>query len=831
MNSPELAALIAEYHALDETAEPARACEILKQAAGLVDRAADPRKWAAFRFLFARNAELIDAKAAIAAYRDALTVFEPNEDRETWVQCHSGLGSLLATQFPPGSDEGEEAIAHLECAINDQPFMAELLAGLYGFRPRGDPRENWQKRVRYLELALARAPRDADPVKWAKLTNELAVAHGEEPGADYGVAKENEIAGHLAALAALPENDPAFLSTCIYLGTVYLDRGQGELIENGREAEKYLRRALSLCPEDGAQRVEILLLLGRCLMFKKPHRRRAALEEALTLFEEARRLAAPRPQPEMRGNVEKFFALDYLELLRLGRRELFPKFLECCTTALHLFDGPTYAVERRRIWQIEADGFLAVEDFAEAGRCCAEAVAVGEKLLREATTNSGRLERIWELRDSSSLLAYCQAKTGELLAALEALERGRTLLWRRTEPAPTTIALADLVPPNGALLFPIFAAAEGVVLIVTREAGAPKVNALFLPHFGKTRVLELQRGSEPATLGGWLYAYCFRQSEPEKFRSEIETIGRVLHHELWTDLIVRLDELAVTNGAELVWFPHGGSGIFPMQAAWQMADGQRKWLLDRYALRFAPSLKVLQETAEPKERARRLTIITNPAGNLPFSVLETEWIREIHPEARVLAGDEAGRDQVLQEFASATDLHLAAHGHFDLDNPFASRIDLARGETLTLEELAPHLRAQRPHFVALSACETAVVRVTSLAEESLGFPAALLAHGVRAVLATQWPVDDLAAALLIGHFYQERAAKHPPAEALRRAQCWLRDVTIKELSEIMRGLLDQPNPIGRLARDRRTEWRGREDEEQPFVHPYFWAAFTLTGSA
>lgn len=827
MNSPELSALIAEFEALDKNAEPQRACDILQRAAALADRSAQPKKWAAFRYLFAQTAEPIDPSGAIAAYRDALTVFEPNEDRDTWVICHSGLGCLLATQFPPGSDEAEEAIAHLECAIDDQPFLAELLAGLYGFRPLGDPLANWQKRVRYLKLALAHNPRDIDPSKWARLTNELALAQGQEPGADYAVAIEKQIAGHRTALAAVPENDPGFVSTCIYLGTALLNRVQGDLTANGAEAETYLRRALPLCATDSAQRIEVLLLLARCLIFKQPHRQPASYEEALPLFAEARLLAASRPQPEMRGNVEKLAALNYLELLRAGRRELFPEFLAGCEAARGFFGGPTYGIELRKIWQIEADGHLAVDDFVGASRCCAEAITIGEGLLRQAESTAGRLERIWELRDSSSLLAYCQSKNGELLAALEALERGRTLLWSRADNPTTSISLAHLIPANGALLFPIFATNEGVVLILT-PSGA-KIDALFFPRFGKARVLELQRGPDPNSLGGWLYAYCFRQSEPQKFQDEIETLGRALHEEFWTGLIVRLNELGVPEGGELVCFPSGGSGIFPWTAAWRPAGDQRQWLIDRYALRFAPSIKVLHESVEPSLRERQFTIIADPTGSLPCSALETAWIREAQPQAHILTGAEATREKVLGEFTCATDLHLATHGHFDLDNPLASRIELARGESLTLPDLIPHLQARRPHFVALSACETAVTRVTSLAEESLGFPAALLAHGVRTVLATQWPVDDLATALLIGRFYQERCGAASMAEALRAAQRWLRDATIRELSKLLRPLVDAPPPVGPLAANQRIKWRARDAEEKPFAHPYFWAAFSLAG--
>ena len=82
----------------------------------------------------------------------------------------------------------------------------------------------------------------------------------------------------------------------------------------------------------------------------------------------------------------------------------------------------------------------------------------------------------------------------------------------------------------------------------------------------------------------------------------------------------------------------------------------------------------------------------------------------------------------------------------------------------------------------------------SRGDEIVGLNRALLYAGTPTVIASLWSVDDRSTALLMQKFYtylkDEGMGK---AEALQKAQSWLR----KEYPE--------------------------------YSHPYFWAAFSLTG--
>lgn len=73
-----------------------------------------------------------------------------------------------------------------------------------------------------------------------------------------------------------------------------------------------------------------------------------------------------------------------------------------------------------------------------------------------------------------------------------------------------------------------------------------------------------------------------------------------------------------------------------------------------------------------------------------------------------------------------------------------------------------------------------------------------------------------------------------PAEALRRAQRWLRDSSNHEKAEYFQR--DVPAPAGykmpelvaaELSVERMLQ---RDGDARQFEHPFYWAAFTMTGA-
>jgi CHAT domain-containing protein len=188
---------------------------------------------------------------------------------------------------------------------------------------------------------------------------------------------------------------------------------------------------------------------------------------------------------------------------------------------------------------------------------------------------------------------------------------------------------------------------------------------------------------------------------------------------------------------------------------------------------------------------------------LVFSHDEAEAIAALAPRASTLdaTGFKANRAAVLDP-ATALDryriVHFATHGVFDTARPALSGLVLSmvdeRGRLqdgyLRLPDIYNmHLSAD---LVVLSACQTALGREVR-GEGLIGLARAFMYAGAPRVVASLWPVSDVATAALMTRFYrgilQQRLT---PAAALSAAQRQIR--------------LD-------------PRWRS----------PFFWAGFTLIG--
>jgi CHAT domain-containing protein len=332
-----------------------------------------------------------------------------------------------------------------------------------------------------------------------------------------------------------------------------------------------------------------------------------------------------------------------------------------------------------------------------------------------------------------------------------------------------------------------------------------------------------------------------RQSWLEKMD---ETLG-TLYRRLLQPVHERLKgwqrrALPADHPPHLVLVPNRGLAILPLHACWWEEDGVRKYLLDEFVIRYAPSLSVFKRCLE-RERAGRkretLLGVANPVppGNLVFSEWECEEIERLIGNERCLMlwREKATEAEVRQWMRERNYLHFSCHGQYRLDAPLESSLRLAGVDALTLGEILESVYLPRAWLVVLSACETGLVDFREVADEHFGLPTGFLYAGVPTVYGSLWSVNDLSTALLMVKVYEglEREGKSKP-EALRDAQIWLRDLMAREALTLVRRKEAELSGERMAWADvvplrRALEWSDPHDHL--FAHPYYWAGFQCVG--
>lgn len=238
---------------------------------------------------------------------------------------------------------------------------------------------------------------------------------------------------------------------------------------------------------------------------------------------------------------------------------------------------------------------------------------------------------------------------------------------------------------------------------------------------------------------------------------------------------------------------HGELHYLPFNA---LFDG-RRYVIDRYSLRLLPSTSVLDLIPNnPMNKSQSTLVLGNPdLGNrqydLPAAEQEARQLGRVVKGAEVLIQKKATETAIKQKGAEFNRLHIASHGEFDQVNPLNSRLllsaDSANDGVLTVSDI--YNLDLKANLVTLSACETGLGDIKT-GDDVVGLNRGFLYAGASSVVSTLWVVDDKATENLMVSFYKklERSNKR---EALRSAQLKIKN--------------------------------------NYNSHPFYWAAFQLTG--
>ncbi len=247
----------------------------------------------------------------------------------------------------------------------------------------------------------------------------------------------------------------------------------------------------------------------------------------------------------------------------------------------------------------------------------------------------------------------------------------------------------------------------------------------------------------------------------------------------------------------LIIVPHAALTYLPFAALWNGESGQ--YLAEEYSLSFLPSaaslpaLRSFEGAGGTRDGpAYRVAAFAPVTRELPASRVEAETVRRTLG-GELYLGRRATEDALRNALSRNQIVHVASHAVMNIRNPMFSRIEMAAGNALEIHEVLA-LTIRSP-LIFLSGCETGLGRAWSTTfaqgEDYATLERAFLYSGARSVVATLWQVEDAGSVEFVKGFY-DRLEDLGPADALVQTQ---------------RRMMRHPR----------------------YAHPYFWAAYRLSG--
>jgi CHAT domain-containing protein len=363
--------------------------------------------------------------------------------------------------------------------------------------------------------------------------------------------------------------------------------------------------------------------------------------------------------------------------------------------------------------------------------------------------------------------------------------------------------IATAVVEGQPLVYIAAAPGGGVALIVSRSGGDVSVQAVDMDGLSEERLQEYLKTWFDA-YGGWqearqkLIADKIDAEEYLQAQSKWFDAIEAVTGQLWQEVAEPVySALQLLKAEQAFLVPTGLLALLPLHAAWRDEEGKREYLQDLLPLSFIPSARALAHARRTASiaSAEKLLAIDEPRQlkpiPLPNSHAEVLAISSHFHDPQILEHEKATHSAVLKALPEAQVAHFSCHGRANWGDPEQSGLLMARGEILTIKDLFElHLAGAR--LATLSACETGVPG-TRVPDEVVSLPSAFIRAGFAGAIGSLWTVSEKSTAMLMTRFYQiwQTEGKQP----------------VQALAEAQRKL--------------------REDER--FRHPFYWAAFYMTG--
>jgi CHAT domain-containing protein/tetratricopeptide (TPR) repeat protein len=664
------------------------------------------------------------------------------------------------------------------------------LANSLAQSPQGDRAENIELAIEHYHQALKIRTQKDFPQDWAMTQNNLALAYNNHIRGDRAENIELAIEHYEQALKIRTQKDfpTDWAATQNNLALAYNDRIRGDRAENIERAIEHYSLALKIYTQKDFPNLCRKTAYNLGNLFLEVRRYSPAADAYIMGMEAAEEL--------YRASI--FQASREVELAET--RDLYRRAGYALAKSNKSKDAAV-ALERGRARGL---GDALARDRADLERIQEKDPEVYE-LYRQAVEELQNLEsqerqgESHEAKTSPPLRDLMMQARSRLDRALDRIRRIPGYENFLAEPGWEEIATA--VVEDQPLVYIAAAPGGGVALIVGRSAVDVSVQAVDMDGLSEERLQE--------HLDAWFEAYGDWQDALQKLIADkIDAEEYLQAQSKWFDAIEAVTGQLWQEVAEPVYaalkslkadqaflITTGLLALLPLHAAWRDEGGRREYFQDLLPISYIPSARALAHARRNSKRADRLVAIDEPrpvnAPRLKSSHDEVLAISSHFHDPQILEQEKATRSAVLEALPEAQVAHFSCHGAANWGDPEKSGLLMARDEVLTIKDLFElHLAGAR--LATLSACETGVPGM-ELPDEVVSLPSAFIRAGFAGAIGSLWTVRDDSTAQLMTSFYQIwRTEGKQPVQALAETQRELR-------------------------------------EDKRFRHPFYWAAFYMTG--
>lgn len=744
---------------------------------------------------------------AISHYEQCLEVITHQTYPELWAIIKDNVATAYQERIRGERAENLElAISHYEQALKvfnepahsastfqalpeDCATLHNNLGNAYLYRIHGERADNLELAISHYKQALTVRTHQAFPEDWAATQNNLALAYQYRIRGEHADNLEQAISHFEQALEvsthqAFPEE---WARTQNNLALAYLMRVHGEHADNLEKALLYYQHALEVyTPMSFPQNCRDTAYSLGCLLYD--HDRFLESRHALSI--------AHRGVEALRSEVQRDIAK---RSLADENADLYARLVSCCLRENDQAAAFEYAV---------AGKGRAFVDLLATARFDLSAISINDSALKEDLQIERKLRQQIDnllviltgesvptsIRLSSSAGVENPLPKDILRAQLRTLQLQAASFWEEMAykyPALTATQRAPILTVNQARTLATELNTTLVEYYYHKDGWCAFIftsNAMYhapLPLINDVLLERMTRWIQ------WLVHPEGRNLLSYKLLSE------------WYDAVIAPLEAYLPKGESIIMAPFGALHVLPLAAARHPKTG--RYIAEDYQIAFVPSLSALRTVWDESRRTygdgyavpQHLLSVAYPGmfGSdhyLPNVLPEAQSISNYFAQVTELYQEKATPDAVLEHAHEQDVVHFGCHGWFDPAQPEQSGLMLAGG-WLTVQRIITELRLEQTHVATLGACLSGRV-APKRGDEHIGLLQAMLTTGVQSVVTSLWSVDDAATRTLFEAFYAELVVGHSPAIAMQEA--------------------------ARIIRDR-PGWE----------HPYYWAAFQVSGLA